>query len=176
MTADVSLSAPGADTASVFRVDSTGGVYADGTLYGSTFQFGAADVAEWGEVSETVEPGDVLELDPENPGRYRKARGLCSPYVAGVVSTEPGVILGSPVTDHSSLITDASKALLALVGIVPVKACDEGGPIRPGDLLVTASRSGYVRRSEPGECAVIVGKAMEMLIKGEGLILVLLTR
>ncbi len=43
-----------------------------------------ADLAERIDVSEPVEPGDVVEIDPEHPGRYRKARGPRSPLVAGV--------------------------------------------------------------------------------------------
>jgi len=181
---------PYGETAAVFRTTAGGDVHADGTVYAYDFQHGGADVAEWVVVSEPVEAGDLLELDPENPGQYRKARGGCSSLVAGVVSTDPGVILGaavsddpspitdfpSPVTDHSSLITDSPKALLALIGIVPVKACDEGGPIEPGDLLITASRPGFVRKGDPEECAFIVGKAMEPLAEGEGLIRMLLVR
>ena len=202
------ISSSVADTPAAFRVDALGGLFADGTVYGNSFASGNADIAEWVNVCEPVEPGDVLELDPAVPGAYRKSRGSCSPYVAGVVSTAPGVILGSAATDPSSLITGppltttpyslptghpsplitgpppptthyplpTESALLALLGIVPVKACDEGGPIEPGDLLVTASRSGYLRREDPGECAYVVGKALEALSRDEGLILVLLTR
>jgi hypothetical protein len=157
------------DTPAVFRVTDTGQVRADETFYADDFLSGGADIAEWVLVSEPVEPGDVLELDPSSPGQYRKARGPCSPYVAGAVSTTPGVVLGSSAAHDS-------EALLALIGVVPVKACDEGGPIHPGDLLATASRSGYVMRCRLGECAFIVGKAIELLVGEEGLILVLLTR
>ena len=79
----------------MFRVDEMGNVYADGTCYGQSFGSGSADVAELVPVSEPVEPGDVLELDPNNPGHYRKSRGPCSDLVAGVVSTEPGFVLGA---------------------------------------------------------------------------------
>jgi hypothetical protein len=168
VTVPLTLSVAAAGTAATFRVEPDGDVLADGTVYADDFLFGSADVAEWVNVSEPVEPGDVLELDPDSPGQYRRARGGCSSLVAGVVSSEPGVVLGERTTGE--------RALLALAGIIPVKACDEGGPIWPGDLLVSASRSGYVRRCEPGECTFIVGKAMEPLIEGEGLILVLLTR
>jgi len=137
--------------------------------------------ASWsGTVSEAVEPGDVLELDPDNPGQYCKSRGPCSTLVAGVVSSDPGVVLGSgapslPTTHHSPL---ADSALLALIGIVPVKACDEGGPIALGDLLVASSTSGYAMRwdHESEMCTNFVGKALEPLIEGEGLIMVLLVR
>ena len=151
-----------------FRVDSDGYVYLDGTLWSAALASGSADVAEWVNVSEPVEPGDVLELDPLVPGAYRRARGPCSPYVAGVVSTDPGVVLGARA--------EGARAVLALAGFVPVKACDEGGPIDPGDLLVTATRSGYVRRGNSEDCGFIVGKALEPLHGSEGLILVLLAR
>jgi len=167
---------PGAGTAAVFRVDAAGNVRADGSFYGQCYYGGSADVAEWVEVSEAVEPGDVLELDPESPGAYRKSRGRCSSLVAGVVSSDPGFVLGS-VGDATAPI-EADRALLALVGIVPVKACGENGPIALGDLLVAASCAGHVCRwdGRAGEPCTIVGKALEALEGAEGLILVLLTR
>ena len=128
-------------------------------------------------MSELVEPGDVRDLDPDNPGCYRKARGPCSDLVAGVVSTEPGVVLG---TDPSTLDTGhwtSDSALLALLGIVPVKVSDEGGPIEPGDFLVTSSTPGYAMRwdSDTGSLYTLVGKALQPLAEGSGVILVLLT-
>jgi len=164
------------DTAAGFRVDASGSVFADGSVYGSGFLTGSADVAEWVEVSEAVEPGDVLELDPENAGAYRKSRGRCSLLVAGVVSSDPGFVLGS--VGAAAAPGERDRALLALVGIVPVKACDEGGPIVPGDLLVAASRAGHACRwdGRAGEPCAIVGKALEAFEGSEGLILVLLTR
>jgi len=182
----------GADTAAIFRVESTGDVLADGSYYGETFETGAADVAEWVSVSEPVESGDVLELDPDNPGHYRKSRGSCSTLVAGVVSTNPGFVLGSrPPTPDSGLMTDDSRlptldsrlatpdsALLALVGIVPIKVTDEGGPIQPGDLLTTSSTPGYAMKwnQEDGLACGLLGKALEQLDSGTGLIEALLMR
>lgn len=170
-------------TAAVFRVDSEGNVLADQAFYGASFQTGAADVAEWVSVSGPVEPGDVLELDPDNPQHYRKTTGSCSSLVAGVVSTQPGVTLGSsplgfgPRTDDSRLATEDS-ALLALLGIVPVKACDEGGAIGIGDLLVVASIPGYAKKwnAEYGGACPLIGKALEEMDEQTGTILVLLMR
>jgi hypothetical protein len=141
-------------------------------------------------VSEPVEPGNVLELDPENPGHYRKSRGPCSTLVAGVVSTNPGVVLGADATSHgtdpSTLDfgpwTDDSRpwtsdsALLALIGIVPVKVTDEGGSIEPGDLLVSSSTPGYAMRWDPesSEPCNFIGKALETLTGKGGVIAVLL--
>ena len=170
--------APTGNTAAVFRVDKSGNVYADSAYYGAGFYTGSADVAEWVAVSEPVEPGDVLELDPDNPGQYRKSLGPCSDLVAGVVSTAPGFVLGSPptTTDHS-LRTTNERALLALVGIVPIKVTDEGGPINPGDLLVSSSIPGYAMRwdLESGEPCSLIGKALESMEEKHGIVLALLT-
>jgi hypothetical protein len=166
-----------AETNAVFKVDEQGNVLADQAFFGTSFQSGAADVAEWVPVSEEVGPGDVLELDPRNPGQYRKSRGARSDLVAGVVSSDPGVILGSePQTPDSGLPTP-DRALLALLGIVPIKVTDEGGPIQPGDLLVTSSTPGHAMRwAGPDPClCFLVGKALEPMTAEKGVILVLLT-
>jgi hypothetical protein len=157
------------DTAACFRVNTLGQVFADGAAYGPTFKAGAADVAEWAPVSERGEPGDVLELDATHPGSYRLTQTPCSSAVAGVVSTEPGVVLGGAGSEGT--------ALLALSGIVPVKVTNEGGPIQPGDLLVSSSTPGYAMRwvgPEPCPCA-LVGKALEPMTDERGVISVLLT-
>jgi pimeloyl-ACP methyl ester carboxylesterase len=180
------------DTDASFRVTADGRILADGSFYGQNFLAGAADIAEWVSVSEPVEPGDVLELDPENPGHYRRSRGPCSTLVAGVVSTDPGFVLGSssptldsgPWTDDSHFPTDNSRlatedsALLALIGIVPVKVTNEGGPVKPGDVLVASSTPGYAMRWDPefGEACGLIGKALEPLEEKRGVILVILTR
>jgi len=167
---------PGAVAA--FRVDATGDVHAAGTFYGTGFSIGSADAAEWVEISESVDPGDVLVFDPEHPSHYRPSQEECSALVAGVVSTEPGVVLGSaPATPYPPLTTYDSQAVLALIGIVPVKVTDEGGPIQPGDLLVTSSSAGHAMRwPGPGPCpCALVGKALEPMTGESGVILVLLT-
>ena len=165
---------PGTEAA--FRVEASGDVHAAGTFHGEGFRTESADVAEWVETSESVDPGDVLVLDPQHHSHYRSSQEKCSTLVAGVVSTEPGVVLGSS-TDSSPAITYHSKALLALIGIVPVKVTNEGGPILPGDLLITSSTPGRAMRwpgSEPCPCA-LVGKALEPMTDERGVILVLLT-
>jgi len=175
-------------TGRIFRVErATGDVYAAGSFIG-----GGADVAEYILASEPLEPGDVVEVDPHTPKHYRKARGPYSPLVAGVISSAPGVVLGlgpnplppslkgrgdSPLALGEGL-GERSAPLLALVGRVPVKATTENGPIRPGDLLTSASKPGYAMLCvEVTHCeGAILGKALEALDKGEGVILVLLMR
>lgn len=160
-----SYSGPG-----TFVIDPSGNVYSPATVHARSFQSGLADLAEWVEASGPVEPGDVVELDSHNPGLYRLSTGQCSPYVAGVISTEPAVALGYKVAS-------IRQAPLALTGIVPVKVSDEGGPIRPGDLLVSSSTPGHAMRwAGRGPCPCsLVGKALEPMADETGVILVLLT-
>jgi uncharacterized delta-60 repeat protein len=72
-----------------------------------------------------------------------------------------------------------TRPLLALVGRVPVNASTENGPIRAGDLLIaSATKPGYAMRCiEAKRCeGAVIGKALEALEKGEGIVLILLMR
>jgi len=94
--------------------------------------------------------------------------------VAGVVSSQPGVILGE---------RGPGKVLVAHSGRVRVKVDATYGAIRAGDLLVTSPTPGHAMRSAPltvGDAAfhrpgTLLGKAIEPLAQGTGEILVLLT-
>ncbi len=166
----------GSATGLIFRVErETGDVHAVGAFYGAGFYSGSADVAEHINVSEPMEPGDVVEIDPEKPGYFRKARGAYSRLVAGVISSDPGVVLGSnsdPVEGEGD-----PRPVLALAGRVPVKATTENGPIHVGDLLVASSKPGYAMRCTDPASAVgaVIGKALEPLEEGEGIIMVQVT-
>jgi hypothetical protein len=213
VTATFNLTPPSCtNTGAVFRIErDTGNVCTDGAFFS-----GGADVAEYVDVNEAVEPGDVVELDPHNPKHYRKARTPYSSLVVGVISSNPGLVLGlklseqaAPQPDLGRLLakranpspsiaqigqgtlllsgvsisgvamqSQGERPLLALIGRVPVRATTENGPIRVGDLLTSASKPGYAMRCESAEkCeGAIIGKALEPLEEGEGLILVLLMR
>lgn len=154
-------------TGALFRIErATGNAYTDGS-----WNSGGADLAERIDVSEHVEPGDVVELDPSNPKRYRKSRGPYSHLVAGIISTASDISIGNHQREDQ-------RPLLALTGRVPVKATTENGPIRPGDLLTTSSKPGYAMRcGDVKRCeGTIIGKALGLLIEGEGMILMLVTR
>ena len=66
---------------------------------------------------------------------------------------------------------------LAVVGIVPCKVTTENGPITVGDLLVTSSTPGHAMKgTDRGRMlGAVVGKALEPLQKGTGIIQVLVT-
>ena len=71
----------------------------------------------------------------------------------------------------------ADEVPLAVVGIVPCKVTAENGPIMAGDLLVTSSTPGHAMKgTDRGRMlGAVVGKALEPLQKGTGVIQVLVT-
>jgi hypothetical protein len=154
-----------------FLVENDGDVRADGSFYGASFNTGGADVAERINVSEWVEPGNVVEIDPEHPGFFRKSSAAYSRKVAGIVSTLPGVVLGNNVDPTADRWSDDRPAL-DIVGRVPVYVTAENGPVRVGDLLVASSAPGVAMRGDPAiSVGAVVGKAMESLETGEGTIM-----
>ncbi len=158
-------------SARVFVVKGTGEVRADGVFYGESFNTGNADVAERINVSEWVEAGCVVEIDSEHPGFFRKSSEPYCRRVAGIVSTAPGVILGNSHEEMTDEWSD-NRPMLAIAGRVPVKVSTENGPIQVGDLLVSSSTPGVAMRgSDPSACVgSVVGKAMEPLADGTGVI------
>jgi hypothetical protein len=94
--------------------------------------------------------------------------------VAGVVSAQPGLILGE---------RGDTKSLVAHSGRVRIKVNAGYGAIRAGDLLVTSPTPGHAMVSKPMRVkgvelhrpGTILGKALGSLAKGTGEILVLVT-
>lgn len=154
--------------AAVFVVKNNGEVRADGEVYAASFSTGSADVAERVNTSEWVEAGDVVEIDADHPGFFRKSSELYSRRVAGIISTSPGVILGNDI-DPKTDDWDDSRPVLAIAGRVPVKVSTENGAIAVGDLLVSSSKPGVAMRGDASlSVGAVVGKAMEPLNEGEG--------
>lgn len=160
----------------VFKVQNDGDVYADGSyncgLSSGCFNSGqGADVAERIDATEPLEPGDVVEIDPDNPGKFRKAREALSRRVAGVISTAPAITLGNNFDPEADRWED-NRPLLALAGRVPVKAVAKFGAIEVGDLLVASPIPGYAMKCpEASQCVgAIIGKALEPLKEGVGMI------
>ncbi|MDX1745899.1 MAG: hypothetical protein R3324_08180, partial [Halobacteriales archaeon] len=158
-----------------FKVDAQGNVYADGTYRcGNGISESAGDLdeseiapcltddfpADFAEMlprsGDEVEPGDVLAIDRE--GRLVATTERYQSTVAGVHSTRPSYV------GNSRYIDDEGYAPLALTGLVPVKATDENGPVRPGDLLTTSSIRGHAMRAgSEAPQGTIIGKALEPL-------------
>jgi len=156
----------------VFRVDSSGKVFADGG-----FQTGGADFAESfavrGERNQ-YEAGDLLMIDRSGSRRMALAQDPYSKLVAGIYSTKPG-LLGTP---HAMSDPEIEREVpLAVVGVVPCKVTVENGSIATGDLLVSSSTPGYAMKGTNRKrmLGAVVGKALEPLSNGKGTILVLVT-
>jgi hypothetical protein len=156
----------------MFRVSSSGNVTATGTFTG-----GGADFAESVDVldgANAYEPGDVLVVDPTSNRRFALARDAYSPLVAGVYSTKPGILGSRTSMDGKQL---AQEIPMAVVGIVPTKVSTENGPIQRGDLLVASSTPGYAMKGTDRDrmLGAVIGKALEPLADGKGVIEVLVT-
>jgi hypothetical protein len=154
-----------------FRVDGTGKGYFDGGT-----QTGGADFAESVAVaSSTIRhaPGDLLAVDPAAKRQFKLTTEPYSTLVAGIYSTTPGVL----ATPHSINESSANEIPLAIVGIVPCKVTAENGPIAVGDLLVSSSTPGHAMKGTDRSrmLGAVVGKALEPLAAGTGVIEVLVT-
>jgi hypothetical protein len=112
-------------------------------------------------VSEEVEPGDLLTLDPSRPGSLIRAAIAQDPGVVGIVA-------GPTVA-----IDDEIRAPVALSDLATVKADAGYGEIRPGDLLTSSFTPGHAMRAGEIVPGTIIGKALEPLETGTGLIKVL---
>jgi hypothetical protein len=142
----------------VFSVDNSGNVHTAG-----------GDVAERIDTSDPdLHPGDVVEIDSDHLDRFRLASTPGSTSVAGVISTNPGMLMNAQNPDK---IGKKIESQLALIGRVPVKVTVENGEIRPGDLLVASSTPGHAMRA-PADPApgTVVGKALQTLSAGTGVI------
>jgi len=152
-----------------------GDVIVEGTFIG-TKVIGAVyqDLAEWVPASSNMEPGTVVILNPEISNEVMPSNREYDTTVAGVVSAQPGILLG---------VAGDSKEQIATTGRVRVRVDATRSPIRIGDLLVTGAEPGTAMKSIPVEMSgismhrpgTIIGKALEPLDGGVGEILVLLS-
>jgi hypothetical protein len=155
----------------VFRVDGTGKGFFDGGA-----QTGGADFAESVTVAgmrNSYAAGDVMAIDPFADRQLTLTAEPYSRLVAGVYSTKPGVLASSHKLDAPEIVTEIP---LAVVGIVPCNVSAENGSIQRGDLLVSSSTPGYAMKGTDRQrmLGAILGKALEPLDNGQGMIQVLL--
>lgn len=86
----------------------------------------SADLAEIYHVEDKAEPGDLIMVCPD--GAYRKNTIEKNPRLLGVVSTDPGMVLGNGI-----------GLPIALAGRVPVKV---SGDAHAGDFLCASNEPG----------------------------------
>jgi hypothetical protein len=140
---------------------------------------GGADVAEPFPMSKTnesedLEPGSVVVIDAEHPGKLKLSTEAYDTRVAGIISGAGGVKPGLRL--HQEGVMEGDEHV-ALSGRVYVKANTDHGPIRPGDLLTTSEKPGHASKvmDHTKSQGAILGKAMSSLDEGTGLVLVLVT-
>jgi hypothetical protein len=151
-----------------------GNAHFNGVVTGTSITATYQDLAEWVPSSSDLEAGTVVVLDPAIGNGVRASGSAYDTSVAGVVSAQPGIVLG---------IAGEEKEQIATTGRVVVKVDASVAPIAVGDLLVTSDRPGHAMRSTPVDVAgtrmhrpgTIIGKALQPLAGGQGEILVLLS-
>jgi hypothetical protein len=132
------------------------------------------DVAEWVPAKTPIAAGSVVIVDPTGTNTVLTSNRAYDTRIAGVVSAQPGIVLGEQ---------GEGKVKVATTGRVKVRADATRLPIQAGDLLVTSEKEGVAMKSEPVILAgveihrpgTLIGKALEPLAGGEGEILMLLS-
>ena len=160
---------------SSYKLDVNGAAHVSGSMtvdgnISAKFQ----DVAEWVPSTQKLSAGTVVVLDTNQTNHVLASTKAYDTGVAGVVSDNPGVILGQGGAD---------KLKVATTGRVEVRVDATRAPIKVGDLLVTSGEEGVAMKSIPVDLGgtqihrpgTIIGKALEPLASGTGEILVLLS-
>lgn len=125
--------------------------------------------------SEQCQPGMVVSIDQENPGKLVVCRQAYDRKVAGIISGAGGLQPGMLMSQSGSMAN--GKYPVALTGRVYCLADASSDAIQVGDLLTTSDTPGYAMKVSDYAKAqgAIIGKAMSLLDKGKGLVLVLVT-
>jgi hypothetical protein len=151
------------------------GVATDDKMLAARFDTGASDVAEYYATDQALQPGDVVMAAPTGGGRIVRSEGAYTTAVLGVISSGPGLALGSG--EYEGGDGNVGKVPVALTGRVPCKVSAENGPIRPGDLLVTSATPGHAMRADEDKIrhGSVIGKALDSLESGMGTVQMLVT-
>jgi hypothetical protein len=157
-----------------YTLDVAGNINSNATITGNNVVARYQDVAEWVPAEEQLPTGTVVVLDRTKANQVVASTKAYDTRVAGVISAQPGIILGE---------RSDNKVLVATTGRVRIKVDATNAPIEIGDLLVTSNKEGVAMKSLPIEFGgvqihrpgTLIGKALEPLPKGSGEILVLLS-
>lgn len=119
-------------------------IMADGSIATNAF-----DLAEFYMASGTVTAGDLVMFSDGATSTVEVTRGMAyDPRAIGVISTQPGFILGWE-----------GDAKVALAGRVPVKVTAANGVIRVGDQLTSSEIAGTAMKAT--RAGMIVGIALQ---------------
>jgi hypothetical protein len=132
----------------------TGGGGARGEVKITTLRGTGADLAEIYSTNDIdMEAGDVVAIDKTLVAGVKKTERAYDSNVIGVISTDPGVVIGNINEDPGK-----TPVIVALSGRVPMKVTLENGPIKKGDLLTPSSTPGKAMKAI--KAGVIIGQSM----------------
>ncbi|MEO8112184.1 MAG: hypothetical protein ABI594_19190 [Ginsengibacter sp.] len=187
-TVEIKSTETGADGSSVLLYNGSGLVTieldadygdGDGRVITSELQIkGGSDLAEKFDIDATeeqeIKPGMLVSIDTKNEGMLCITNEPGDKKIVGVISgangIKPGMLMGQQGT------VAYGKHPVALAGRVYVLANNEGGEIKAGDFLCSASQKGYAKKvSNIGNAqGAIIGKAMGSTDAKTGYTLVLI--
>jgi hypothetical protein len=129
-------------------------------IYGHSVEATFADLAERYEADASYEPGTVLVFGGN--AEITTTTMLADTKVVGIVSSDPALKMNSAAGN------DDTHPYIALKGRVPCKVI---GEVNRGDLLVTADKPGYAKKSlGVPMIGTVIGKAIGSNETGEGTI------
>lgn len=140
---------------------------------------GGADLAEAFDVKGlpevAPEPGMVVSINPDQPGKLAVAQQAYDRKVAGVISGANGIRPGMQMGQEATIAS--GEYPVALTGRVYVKADAAYGAIKPGDLLTSSPTPGHAMKVTNHDQApgAVIGKAMTDLDEGQGYVLILIS-
>lgn len=142
---------------------------------------GGSDLSEQFEVNHAetatalLQPGMVVSIDAQNPGKLVVCSKAYDHKVAGIISGANGIATGMLMGQYGSEANGSTP--VALAGRVYCRVDASFGAIEPGDLLTTSDTPGHAMKvaDHAKSQGAIIGKAMTGLAEGKGLVLVLVT-
>ena len=162
-----------------FFVNTGGGVAlkADGLAQVKSLDIlGGSDVAEFFDVAGgNAQPGMVMVIDSERPGKIKVASKPYDANVAGVISGAGGINTGMVLSQPGAMTQGDHK--VALTGRVYCWCDASFGPIEVGSMLTTSATPGHAMKATDRDKAfgAVIGKAMTELKTGKGLVLALVS-
>jgi hypothetical protein len=112
---------------------------------------GSFDIAEQYDSSVVVSGGELMMVDPSNPGALTLSDQPYDAGVVGVVSSKPALAISEEgVVDAVDLATmqkNGTAPFVALAGRVDIKVSNENGPVSVGDYLTASSTPGVAMKA-----------------------------
>jgi hypothetical protein len=170
----------------LYGVYSEGSLYVNGNIYASGSKTGyVVDIAQNDDLVP-LEVGDLVVISGAGPAvlgeipviQVRRATTRGRSAIVGVVdkrfSIEPAGKAGDEITristDDEPINPGDYLTIVTLGAFKAIKVDASYGAIAPGDLLVASPNPGYAMHADSPQAGSIIGKALEALPSGTGLI------